>query len=69
MDVEKLKKDSQNRELFSKALEESGLYLEWASPEIQNDKVDKNGKTCAFIQGQTYTTYSKITSSTKTSQL
>ena len=38
-------------------------------PEIQNDKVDKNGKTCAFIQGQTYTTYSKITSSTKTSQL
>ena len=38
MDVEELKKDSQNRELFSKALEESGLYLEWASPEIQNDK-------------------------------
>lgn len=38
-------------------------------PEILNDKVDKNGKPCAFIQGQTYTTYTKITTSTKTSQL
>ncbi len=38
-------------------------------PEIQNDKVDKNGNPCAFIQGQTYTTYSKITSAIKTSQL
>lgn len=39
------------------------------NPEIKNDKVDKNGKPCAFIQGQTYTTYSKITTATKTSQL
>ena len=40
-------------------------------PEIQNDKVDKNGNPCAFIQGQTYTTYPKITAATtmKTSQL
>ena len=38
-------------------------------PEIQNDKVDKNGKPCAFTQGQTYTTYTKIATATKTSQL
>ena len=38
MDVEELKKNSDNKELFSKALQESGLYLEWASPEIKNDK-------------------------------
>lgn len=39
------------------------------NPIIKNDKVDKNGKPCAFIQGQTYTTYSKIKTATKTSQL
>lgn len=39
------------------------------NPEIKNDKVDKNGKPCAFIQGQTYTTYTKIKTATKTSQL
>lgn len=38
-------------------------------PVIQNDKVDKNGKPCAFIQGQTYTSFSKIITVTKTSQL
>ena len=38
MDVAELKENSQNKELFNKALEESGLYLEWASPEIQDDK-------------------------------
>lgn len=37
--------------------------------EIKNDKKDKNGKPCAFIQGQTYSTYSKITTATLTSQL
>ena len=39
------------------------------APEIRNDKVDKNGKSCAFVQGQTYTTFAKITSATLTSQL
>ena len=38
-------------------------------PEIQNDKVDKNGNPCAFTQGQTYTTFTKITTATKTSEL
>lgn len=39
------------------------------APEISNDKRDKNGKPCAFVQGQTYTTFAKITSATLTSQL
>lgn len=38
-------------------------------PEIKNDKVDKNGKPCAFVQGQTYTTLKKIKKATLTSQL
>jgi hypothetical protein len=37
--------------------------------EISNDKVDKNGKPCAFVQGQSYTTIDKIKIATKTSQL
>ena len=36
---------------------------------IQNDNVDKNGKRCAFVQRQTYTTYDKITTVEKTSDL
>ena len=39
------------------------------NPIIQNDNKDKNGKPCAFIQGQTYTSYDKIKTATKTSQL
>ena len=38
-------------------------------PQINNDKVDKNGKPCAFVQGQTYTTIDKIKIATLTSQL
>lgn len=30
------------------------------SPEISNNKTDKKGNRCAFVQGQTYTTYEKI---------
>lgn len=36
---------------------------------IQNDNVDKNGRRCAFVQRQTYTTYEKIISAQYTSQL
>ena len=36
---------------------------------IQNDNVDKNGKRCAFVQNQTYTTYEKIISAQLTSEL
>lgn len=39
------------------------------SPEIKNDKKDKNGNPCAFTQGQTYSTYEKITNVSFTSQL
>lgn len=39
------------------------------SPEIKNDKTDKNGKLTAFVQGQTYTTYDKIMNTDKTSGL
>ena len=37
--------------------------------EIKNDKTDKNGKPTAFVQGQTYTTFDKITKASKTSDL
>ena len=37
--------------------------------EIINDKTDKNGKPTAFVQGQTYTTFDKITKASKTSEL
>lgn len=37
--------------------------------EIKNDKTDKNGKATAFVQGQTYTTFDKITKASKTSDL
>lgn len=36
---------------------------------IINNTVDKNGKPCAFVQRQCYTTYSKIMSAKKTSDL
>lgn len=39
------------------------------SPVIKNDKVDKNGDACAFVQRQTYTTYSKIMKAKCTSEL
>ena len=39
------------------------------NPEISNDKVDKNGHSCAFVQRQTYTTYDRIMSATYTSEL
>ncbi len=54
---------SQNRKYMKLRL------VHTCNPEIKNDKVDKNGKPCAFIQGQTYTTYTKIKTATKTSQL
>ena len=38
MDVEEIKKDAGNKELVMKAVQESGLLLEWASPELQDDK-------------------------------
>ncbi len=39
------------------------------NPVISNDKKDKNGNLCAFVQGQTYTTYNKIIKATSTSEL
>lgn len=36
---------------------------------ILNDNVDKNGRRCAFVQRQTYTTYDKIITAEYTSQL
>ena len=36
---------------------------------IQNDKKSQNGKRVAFVQGQTYTTYEKITKAKFTSEL
>ena len=52
---------SQLRELFYLKLERT--------LNIYNDNVDKNGKRCAFVQRQTYTTYKKIISAQYTSQL
>ena len=37
--------------------------------DIQNDNVDKNGKRCAFVQRQTYTTYDKVITAHFTSEL
>ncbi len=54
---------SQQRKLF--LLE----HVHTFDPTIQNDKVDKNGHSCAFIQRQTYTSYDKIMAATKTSEL
>ncbi len=39
------------------------------SPQIENDSVDKNGKRCAFVQKQTYTTIERINSAKHTSDL
>lgn len=36
---------------------------------IDNDSVDKNGRRCAYVQGQTYTTIDKILSAKYTSEL
>lgn len=44
-------------------------HIHTFNPEIINDKKDKNGHNCAFIQRQTYTSYEKIMKATKTSQL
>ena len=38
-------------------------------PAIVNDTVDKNGRRCAFIRRQTYTTLEKLTSARHTSDL
>ena len=38
-------------------------------PPIINDNIDHKGRRCAFVQRQTYTTYEKIISATKTSEL
>lgn len=39
------------------------------SVSVVNDKKDKNGKLCAFVQNQTYTSIHKITSAKLTSEL
>ena len=44
------------------------LFME-LDPAIINDTVDKNGKRCAFIRRQTYTTLEKIEQAKFTSQL
>lgn len=44
-------------------------HIHTFDPTIQNDKVDKNGNSCAFIQRQTYTSYDRIMAATKTSEL
>jgi len=38
-------------------------------PEIENDNTDKNGNRCAFTQKQKYTSFQKIKSAKKTSEL
>ena len=37
-ELDDLKKNAEDKQLYEKALDESGLYLEWASDEIKNDK-------------------------------
>lgn len=44
-------------------------HIHTFDPPIQNDKVDKKGHSCAFIQRQTYTTYNKIMNAQFTSEL
>lgn len=39
------------------------------NPEIANNKISKNGTSCAFTQKQVYTTYNRIMKATKTSDL
>ena len=39
------------------------------TPEIENDKTDKNGNRCAFVQCQGYTSLEKINKAKKTSDL
>lgn len=39
------------------------------TPTINNDKKDKNGNRCAFVYGQTYTTYNKIMHAKNTTDL
>ncbi|MBR5434353.1 MAG: hypothetical protein IK117_07945 [Bacteroidales bacterium] len=39
------------------------------SPEIKNDKTDKNGNPTAYVQGQTYTSYNNIMNARTTSDL
>mgnify|MGYP002856423510 CR=1 FL=1 len=36
--LDDLKKNAENKQFYETALDESGLYLEWASDEIKNDK-------------------------------
>ena len=45
------------------------LVKEFDDPGIQNDSKDKNGKTCAYVQHQRYTTLAKICSAKFTSEL
>lgn len=44
-------------------------HIKRLEPVIENDSVDKNGKPCAFVQGQRYTTYDAIMNAKKTSEL
>lgn len=37
-EISELKSNSNNKDFFEKAIGESGLYLEWASDEIKDDK-------------------------------
>ena len=44
-------------------------HIHTFDPTIQNDKTDKKGHSCAFVQRQTYTTYDKIMNAKFTSEL
>ncbi len=44
-------------------------HIKRLDPVIENDSVDKNGKSCAFVQGQRYTTFDAVMNAKKTSEL
>lgn len=44
-------------------------HIKTFSPEIKNDSIDKNGRRCAFVQKQTYTTIERINIAKYTSEL
>ncbi len=77
IDIKTLK-EVKNTEYFNKEEKnykpEQRLYMQLKllkkfDPEIINDKKDKKGKDTAFVQSQTYTSYTKIINAKKTSDL
>ena len=64
-----------SNDYFTKYPHKPGILLEYFKLEwveklnITNDRLDKNGRRCAFVQRQTYTTYDKIINAKKTSEL